>query len=284
MPTYVDTHCHLDHHQDLSPETQIARAHEAGVETVITIGTSMASSTRAVQTADRHPGVWAAVGIHPNDAVEATDRVLEVIDTLAAHPSVVGVGETGLDYYREQTPPVRQQEAFRAHIEIARRHDQTLVIHCRDAWDDCLKTLEDAGAPERVVMHCFSGDEAVVARCAERGWFMSFAGNLTFTNAPELRRAAAAAPVDLLLTETDSPYLTPHPHRGEPNDPSYVPLVLGQLAEVTGLTPADLAARVFQNARRAFALPEPSVPDPTPDPTPSPENRNDTVPDQERPV
>lgn len=284
MPSYVDTHCHLDHHQDLSPETQIARAREAGVERLITIGTSMASSTRAVQTAGRHPGVWAVAGIHPNDAVEATDQVLEVIDTLAGHPSVVGVGETGLDYYREQTPPVRQQEAFRAHIEIARRHHRTLVIHCREAWDDCLKTLEDAGAPERVVMHCFSGDETVVAHCAERGWFMSFAGNLTFTNAPELRRAAAAVPVDLLLTETDSPYLTPHPHRGERNDPSYVPLVLDQLAEVTGLTPDDMATRVFQNARRAFALPDPSTSDPVPDPTPSPENRNDAVPDQERPA
>lgn len=268
VPTYVDTHCHLDHHEGLTPGEQITRAREAGVATLITIGTSMASSTQAVQTAGRHEDVWAVVGIHPNDAIEATDRVLEVIEALAGHDAVVGVGETGLDYYRDQTSPARQQEAFRDHIEIARRRDRTLVVHCRDAWDDCLEILDDAGAPDRVVMHCFSGDERVVERCAERGWFMSFAGNVTFSNAPELRKVAAAAPVDLLLTETDSPYLTPHPHRGEPNDPSFVPLVLGQLAEVTGLTPDEMATRVCFNAQRAFGLP--GGPDSSHDPDPPP--------------
>ncbi len=256
MPAYVDTHCHLDHHRERTAAEQVSRAREHGVDALITIGTSMASSTQAVRTAGRHPGVWAAVGIHPNDAMEATDRVLEVVDELAGQRAAVAIGETGLDYYRDHTTPEQQERAFRAHIELARRHDKALVIHCRDAWDDCLAILEDAGAPDRVVMHCFSGDRRVVDHCARQGYFMSFAGNVTFHNAPGLREVAAAVPAGLLLTETDSPFLTPHPHRGEPNEPSYVPLVLEQLAEVRERRAAGLAATVWDNARRAFALPE----------------------------
>ena len=253
MP-YVDTHCHLDHHEHLSPAEQVERARAADVTTLITIGTDMASSTQAVAAARRFDGVHACVGVHPNDAMEATPRVLEVIDRLAGEPGVVGVGETGLDYYREHTTPAQQETAFRAHIELAERHDKTLVIHCREAWADCLKILEGAGAPPRVVMHCFSGDVEVVRRCAEQGWFMSFAGNVTFKNAGDLRQAAAVVPPELLLTETDSPYLTPHPHRGEPNDPSYVVLTLRTLAQVQGRTPEELAAVVADNTTRPFAI------------------------------
>ncbi|GGI03695.1 TatD family hydrolase [Egicoccus halophilus] len=254
MP-YVDTHCHLDHHEGLSPAEQVERARAAGVRTMITVGTDMASSTQAVRTAARFDGVWAAVGVHPNDAMEATPPVLDVIDRLAQDERVVAVGETGMDYYREYTTPAQQEASFRAQIQIARERDRALVIHCREAWDDCLDVLEDEGAPERVVMHCFSGDLAVTKRCADRGWFLSFAGNLTFRNAQELRDAAAAAPLELLLTETDSPFLTPHPHRGKPNDPSYVPYTLRTLAEVQ-LRPVDeVEAAVERNAVRAFALP-----------------------------
>jgi TatD DNase family protein len=215
----------------------------------------MASSTQAVATARRFDGVWAAVGVHPNDAMEATPQVLDVIDRLAQDDAVVAVGETGLDYYRDYTTPSQQEASFRAHIELARRHDRTLVIHCRQAWDDCLKILEDQGPPDRVVMHCFSGDLDVTARCAEAGWFLSFAGNVTFTNAQPLRDAAAATPVELLLTETDSPFLTPHPFRGTPNDPSYVPVTLQALAAAQGREPDDITDAVWANARRAFALP-----------------------------
>ncbi len=254
MP-YVDTHCHLDHHDGLSAAEQITRARAADVTTMITVGTDMASSTQAVATARRFDGVWAAVGVHPNDAMEATPQVLDVIDRLAQDDAVVAVGETGLDYYRDYTTPSQQEASFRAHIELARRHDRTLVIHCRQAWDDCLKILEDQGPPDRVVMHCFSGDLDVTARCAEAGWFLSFAGNVTFTNAQALRDAAAATPVELLLTETDSPFLTPHPFRGTPNDPSYVPVTLQALAAAQLREPADVADAVWANARRAFALP-----------------------------
>ncbi len=254
MP-YVDTHCHLDHHEGLSVSEQVERARTAGVGLMVTIGTDMASSTQAVSTARRFEGVHACVGIHPNDAMEASDRVLEVIARLTEEPEVVAVGETGLDYYRDHTTPGQQAAAFRAHIDLARERDKTLVIHCREAWDDCLDLLEDARAPERVVMHCFSGDVDVAKRCAEHGWYMSFAGNVTFKNAADLREAAAVVPDELLLTETDSPFLTPHPHRGKPNDPSYVPYVLETLAEVQQRPLAELEATVEANARRVFALP-----------------------------
>jgi TatD DNase family protein len=254
---FVDTHCHLDHHFDLPVATQVRRAREAGVTTMITVGTDMASSTEAVATARRYEGVYAAVGVHPNDAMEATPQVLGVIGRLATEPDVVAIGETGLDYYRDHTTPAQQEASFRAHIDLANELDRTLIIHCRDAWPDCLDVLEDQGAPERVVMHCFSGDTEVVARCVERGWFLSFAGNVTFRNAVELREAAAATPRELLLTETDSPYLTPHPHRGEANDPSYLPLTAQVLAEVQGATVEELEPQLIDNAVRAFALPAP---------------------------
>lgn len=256
---YVDTHCHLDHHAGLTAAEQVDRARRADVTTMVTIGTDMASSTQAVATAQRHEGVWAAVGIHPNDAMEATPAVLEVIDRLAGDDAVVAVGETGLDHYRDTAAPSDQAAAFRAHIDIARDHDKTLVIHCRDAWPEVLEVLEGHGAPERVIMHCFSGDVDVVAHCRERGWFMSFAGNVTFKNAQDLRTAAAAVPADLLLTETDSPFLTPHPHRGTPNDPSMIPLVLAQLARVQGADADELAATVADNAQRAFQFASPAI-------------------------
>ena len=254
MP-YVDTHCHLDHHEHLSATEQVERARAAGVTTMVTVGTDMASSAQAVSTAKRHAGVWAAVGVHPNDAMEATPQVLDVIERLAKEDEVVAIGETGLDRYRDHTTPAQQEASFRAHIELAKRHDKALVIHCRDAWEELLEILVEQGPPERVVMHCFSGDLEVTRRCAEAGWYVSFAGNVTFRNAEELRAAAAATPLELLLTETDSPYLTPHPHRGKPNDPSFVPYTLRTLAEVQGQDVAIVEAAVEDNARRAFGLP-----------------------------
>jgi TatD DNase family protein len=252
--SYVDTHCHLDHHEDLSTAEQVRRAREAGVTTLITVGTDMASSTQAIATARRFDGVWAAVGVHPNDAMEASPRVLEVIERLAKEPECVAVGETGLDYYRDHTTPAQQQASFRAHIDIARRQARTLVIHCREAWADCLDLLEDHGAPDRVVMHCYSGDLEATQRCIEAGYFLSYAGNVTFGNAGALREVAAATPLGLLLTETDSPFLTPHPHRGKPNDPSYLPITVAKLAEVHDRTPAEIALAVSTNTARAFAL------------------------------
>lgn len=257
MAEFIDTHCHLDLHEQVRPADQIANAHQAGVTALITVGTNLASSTEAVQTAYSHDGVWAAVGVHPNDAMEATDAVMDCVSRLARQPEVVAVGETGLDYYREGAPRDRQHAAFRAHIALAKHIGKALVVHCRDAWDDLIGVLEEEGAPARVVLHCFSGGPSLVEKCAAAGYFISYAGNVTFHNAPQLRQAAAATPVDQLLTETDSPFLTPHPHRGQPNEPARIALTVRCLAEVTGLPADELAARTAANARRAFCLPDP---------------------------
>lgn len=253
---YVDTHCHLDHHRTATVAEQVERARAAGVRRLVTIGTDVDSSRQAVAAAESHEDVWAVVGIHPNDADHATDEALAAIEQLAHHARTVGVGETGLDRYRDATSPAQQEASFRAHIDLATETDRTLVIHCRDAWEPCLQVLEDHGAPPRVVMHCFSGDTEVVARCAERGWFMSFAGNVTFSNAQPLREAARVSPVELLLTETDSPFLAPHPHRGSANEPMRIPLVLETLAVVHDRPVPEMAAQVWQNAERAFAIGE----------------------------
>lgn len=256
MPAHVDTHTHLDHHGQLTATEQVRRANEAGVATIITVGTDLDTSRTAIDDARAHDGVWAVVGIHPNDAQLATAENLAALAELAADEVVVGVGETGLDHYRDWCPHDVQERSFRAHIDLARDRDLTLVVHCRDAWSDTLRVLADHGAPDRVVMHCFSGDLDVVRVCAEHGWFMSFAGNVTFGNAQDLRDAAAAAPLELLLTETDAPYLTPVPHRGRPNDASHVPHVTACLADVRGVDLDGVVAAIDANARRAFALDE----------------------------
>ena len=254
MPTYVDTHTHLDHHGELTPTDQVERARRAGVTTRVTVGTDLDTSRQAIDAARAHDGVHAVVGIHPNDAEQATPDALATLAELAQDPTVVGIGETGLDFYRDWCPHDVQERSFRAHIDLAREHDLTLVIHCRDAWDRTLEVLHDHGAPERVVLHCFSGDQDVARHCNQQGWFMSFAGNVTFKNAQDLRDAAAVASLDLLLTETDSPYLTPEPHRGERNDSSMIPLVAAQLAGVHGLDVETLAPRLTANAHQAFRL------------------------------
>ncbi|MGI9015843.1 MAG: TatD family hydrolase [Euzebya sp.] len=253
---FTDTHCHLTH-VPTSPRVAIGHAREAGVTTMVTIGTDLASSAECVRIASTNDGVFASVGIHPNDAIEATEGVLKRIEELAAHPRVVAIGETGLDYFREGAPPVRQRESFRTHIRIARDHDRALVIHDREAHEDIVRILIDEMPLPRVVFHCFSGGLDLVKICADNGWYMSFAGNVTFTNATPLQAAAAAAPPELLLTETDSPYLTPHPHRGKPNSPAMVAVTTAFLAGLHDLSTEQMAHTTSANARRAFALPEP---------------------------
>ena len=252
---YTDTHCHLEMVEGELPHAIVKRANAAAVTTLLTVGVDLASSAECVHTAGALPGVWAVVGIHPHNAIEATDGVLERLAQLARHPRVVGIGETGLDYYRDHSPREQQHEAFRAQIDIAKKLGKALVVHCRDAHDDLVEVLERSGAPERVVFHCFSGDVELVKRCSANGWFMSFSGTVTFTNAPRLREAAARAPVELLLTETDSPYLSPHPHRGETNEPARVTIVTATLAQLHGMSEAQMAQLTSTNARRAFDLP-----------------------------
>lgn len=254
-PVFTDTHCHLSMAPDGVAAT-LARAREAGVETLITVGTDLASSAECVRIAATTPGVWAAVGIHPNDAIEATDAVLDRIEQLAMGPGVVAVGETGLDWFREGAPRVRQEESFRSHIRIARDHDRTLVIHDRDAHADIVRVLTAEMPLPRVVFHCFSGGPDLVETCAERGWYMSFAGNVTFKNAKDLQAAAAATPVDLLLTETDSPFLSPHPFRGQTNEPARVSVTTAFLGQLHDRSPDHMGRLTTANARRAFAIPD----------------------------
>jgi TatD DNase family protein len=252
----LDSHTHLDMiHQPL-PEV-LAAAQAAGIARVVTVGTSLESSRWSVACAEQHDAVYAAAAIHPNDtgavgtgAVAA--GVLAEIEALARRPRVVAVGETGLDYYRDYSPPEVQRWWFREHIKIAKRAGQALMIHDRDAHADVLRILEEEGPPSRVVFHCFSGDVAMVKQCAEAGYVMSFAGNVTFSNAQPLRDAAAAAPPELLLAETDAPFLTPVPNRGRPNSPAMAAYTVRCLAEVKGLDLAGLCDLITATADRTF--------------------------------
>ncbi|MBT2213838.1 MULTISPECIES: TatD family hydrolase [Actinomadura] len=246
-----DSHCHLDI-VETPVEEQLAAAKAAGVTRIVTIGCDLPSSRFAVETAAEFDDVYAAVAIHPNETAGISDAVLDDIAAMAAHPKVRAIGETGLDYYRDWAPKDDQHTAFRAHVDIAKRTGKALVIHDREAHDDVLAILLEEGAPERVVFHCFSGDERMAGVCAERGYVMSFAGNVTFKNADPLRAALKAAPLDLVLVETDAPFLTPVPHRGKPNASYLVPHTVRAMAEIKGVDVADLCAAIAANGERVF--------------------------------
>jgi TatD DNase family protein len=230
------------------------------------VGTTLESSRWSARCAEEHDAVYAAVAIHPNDTVAATapasspaagpgltaEDVLAEIEALALLPRVRAVGETGLDYYRDHAAPDVQRWWFREHIKIAKRTGKALMIHDREAHADVLRILEADGPPPRVVFHCFSGDAAMAKRCAEAGYVMSFAGNVTFSNAQPLRDAAAAAPPDLILVETDAPFLTPVPNRGKPNSPAMAAYTLRRIAEVKDMDVADLCDAVTITAARLF--------------------------------
>jgi TatD DNase family protein len=258
----LDSHTHIDITLEDDgvggPSTvadAIAMAEAAGVDRLVQVGVDVASSQWGVRVAEQHPGVVATVALHPNDAprLQDLDGALQEIERLAAHPRVRGVGETGLDYFRTGDDGRKaQHESFRAHIGIAKRHGKTLVIHDRDAHDDILRVLDEEGAPDQVVMHCFSGDEAFARECLDRGFLLSFAGTVTFGNAKDLRAAAAITPLDGLLVETDAPFLTPTPFRGRPNASYLIPLTVRALAEVAGHDLDALCAAISANGTRAF--------------------------------
>ncbi|MHB9753274.1 TatD family hydrolase [Streptomyces sp. BYX5S] len=269
----ADSHTHLDM-QAGTVEEALAKAASVGVTTVVQVGCDLAGSRWAAETAEAHAAVHATVALHPNEAPRIVhgdpdgwsrqgarealgdaglDEALAEIDRLAALPHVKGVGETGLDYFR--TGPegkAAQEKSFRAHIEIAKRHGKALVIHDREAHADVLRVLKEEGAPERTVFHCYSGDAEMAQICARNGYFMSFAGNMTFKNAQPLRDALAVAPLDLVLVETDAPFLTPAPYRGRPNAPYLIPVTLRAMAAVKDVTEEALATSVSANTARAF--------------------------------
>jgi TatD DNase family protein len=253
----LDSHAHLDL-MDAGVDEALEAARSVGIDTVVQVGVDLPSSRWSAETARRYDNVHAAVALHPNEAGTgaATDEALREIEQLAALPQVVAVGETGLDFFRTESAEGHrwQEESFRAHIAIAKRTGTTLVIHDRDAHDDVIRVLLDEGAPDRVVFHCYSGDAAMARTCAEHGWFMSFAGPVTFTANDALREAVQVAPIELLLVETDAPFLTPTPYRGRPNAPYLVPLTVRSMAVTKGVEVDELCTAIAANGRRAFAL------------------------------
>ncbi len=262
----VDSHCHLDIADGPDGEwygvdEALRAAAAAGVPRIVQVGCDLPGARWAVQAAREHTSLVAAVALHPNEApllaaAGRLDEALAEIEQLAGADVVRAVGETGMDTFR--TGPegrAAQEESFRAHLDLAKRLGKTLVIHDRDAHADVLRVLAEEGAPDRVVFHCFSGDAAMARFCTERGWFLSYAGTVTFANAHPLREALAVTPRDLVLVETDAPYLTPTPHRGRPNASYLIPLTLRAMAETRGEDVDELAAAVAANTDRAFGGP-----------------------------
>lgn len=260
----VDAHCHLDMvHQDGGPtvEQALADARSVNVTTIIQVGCDLAGSRWAAEAAATHDNIWAAVALHPNEAprlhaeegLDALEAAWAQIDELAGQPQVRAIGETGMDFFR--TGPeglAAQEESFRAHIDIAKRTGKALMIHDRDAHADVLRIVDDAGAPDRVVLHCFSGDAEFAREATKRGWYCSFAGVVTFKNAPELREALAVVPSDKLLVETDAPFLTPAPYRGKRNSSSLIPLTVRAMADVRDEPTEQLCNSLMSNSETVF--------------------------------
>lgn len=264
----IDTHTHLNLHDrylhgDAAPDPDelLALARQVGVPRVVQIGCDVDYARHSIELARTRPHVAVGVSVHPNDAARmhersgeaALDEALSQIAELAQDDVVKAVGETGLDYYRtsEELHDV-QKHAFRFHIALAKRLDKTLVIHDRDAHDDVLTVLEQVGAPARTIFHCFSGDEAMACHCAERGWYLSFAGPITYKANDGLRAALRSVPDHLVLVETDAPYLTPVPHRGKPNASYLMPHTVRAMAQERGVDEATMCRQLYDNAMTAF--------------------------------
>jgi TatD DNase family protein len=230
----------------------VAAAREAGVRRVLTVGIDERSNREAIGAAADHEDVFACVGRHPNSAAGFDSAAAREIEELAAHERVRAIGETGLDYYREGAPGEEQRAAFEAQIGIARRTGLPLVIHMRDSVDDTFELLASRADGVTVILHCFSASPERVADAAERGWYCSFAGNLTYPKADELRDAARLVPDELVLVETDSPFLAPQPERGKPNQPANVAATARRLAEARGVSYEGLESTVEANAARVF--------------------------------
>lgn len=262
----ADNHCHLDIRRGPggrppTPEQvrrAVSEATTANVSRIVQVGCDLPGARWAVEAAQQHPELVAAVALHPNEVPGlAASGELAVawaeIERLAVDPAVRAIGETGLDHFRTSEPDWRvQEESFAWHIDLAKRLDRTLVIHDRDSHQDVLKVLDAEGAPERWVMHCFSGDRDFARACLDRGAFLSFAGTVTFGNAHDLREALASAPQDRVLVETDAPFLTPHPYRGAVNASYLIPVTVRLMAEVREEDLGDLCAAIDDNTSRAF--------------------------------
>jgi len=248
-PAWFDSHCHVhDARTPGGPAAAVADATAAGVYGMITVGCDRATSEAAIEVAADHPNVWATVGLHPHDAVNGVDSIIDLLDA----DRVVAVGEAGLDYFYDHSPREVQREAFATQVQLAHQRRLPLVIHTRDAWADTFDVLAAEGVPERTIFHCFTGGPDEVRRCMAIGAFVSFSGIVTFKNAVPIQEAARLAPIERVLVETDAPYLAPVPHRGQPNRPAWVPFVGSFVAGLRGLAPEALAGAVAANMRAAF--------------------------------
>lgn len=258
----VDNHTHLDIARDgeapVDVAETVAAAASVGVDRMVQIGCDLPGARFTAEVVDKHPAILGGVALHPNEAPRlaaagALDAAYQEIAALAAHPRIRVVGETGLDYFRTGPDGVGvQQDSFRWHIDLAKRLDKALQIHDRDAHDDVLRILEEEGAPARTVLHCFSGDMAMARTCIERGYYLSFAGTVTFKNAAGLRDALAITPLEQLLVETDAPYLAPVPWRGAANAPYLVPLTVRLMAGVLGVAVPTLCEAISANSERVY--------------------------------
>jgi TatD DNase family protein len=257
----VDNHTHLDIERDGVPvdvADLLARAAAVGVDRVVQIGCDLPAARQSVEMVDTYAGMLGGVALHPNEVPRLAesgglDAAYAEIESLARHPRIRVVGETGLDYFR--TGPEGQgvqHDSFRWHIDLAKRLDKALQIHDRDAHADVLRILEEEGAPDSTVLHCFSGDVTMAQECAERGYYLSFAGTVTFKNAKGLRDALSVTPLDRLLVETDAPYLTPHPYRGAVNAPHLVPLTVRAMAATLGVAVPTLCQALSDNSERVY--------------------------------
>ncbi|BAL92732.1 putative deoxyribonuclease [Actinoplanes missouriensis 431] len=236
-------------------EALIAAAAKSGVDRLVQVGVDVDSSRWSAEAAEKYPSVLAAVALHPNEAPRLSDldEALREIEALAGRPRVRGIGETGMDTFRTgDEGRVAQEESFRAHIAIAKRHGKALIIHDRDAHDDVLRILDSEGAPDTVVLHCFSGDATFAAECVRRGYYLSFAGTVTFASAGNLREAAAITPPEQMMVETDAPYLTPVPYRGRPNASYLIPITVRALAAAQGVDADELCATISATGDRVF--------------------------------
>jgi TatD DNase family protein len=264
---FVDSHAHLEGHRfDSDREQVIARAREGGVETIVAIGNGdgPVNFDCGIQLAEKYDFIYATIGIHPHEAKLADQAAFDRMEELARRPKVIAWGEIGLDYFYDHSPRAVQQDAFVKQMELARAAKLPIVIHCRpsdnseDAWDDCLRLIGEQWSPSGLggVLHCFTGNATQARRGLDMGFMISFAGNITFPKAQQIRDAALEVPLDRMFIETDSPFLAPVPFRGKRNEPAFVKEVARQLGELRGLSPDEIGAQTTQNFRRFFSLHE----------------------------
>ncbi len=254
MISWFDSHCHLQ--WDEVDEGAVERARNAGVERMVCVGTDLKTSREAIAIAESSPGVYAAIGLHPHDAKNGVKDIELLANELTENQMslLVGIGETGLDYFYEHSSKEIQRDVFAFQIDLAKRFDRSLIIHTRDAWDETFEILRSVGIPPRTVVHCFTGGKQEAEMALDLGVYLSFSGIVTFKKSTEVQEAATFCPLDRLIVETDSPFLTPVPHRGRPNEPSNVGVIGSFISELKKLRVEEFATRVTTNTEQLFNL------------------------------